>query len=191
MKKVVVRWEEILPLFRYKIIVHFTPLNFYVRVDIESKDLDTLSNEELELQIKDIFYKELRSFIEGRVNMDNKETFQEARDRQLKEKIHLMYGIPVELVDVEEVKKAFNLKDSKNYENIIAEKDKVIRTYAFQGGFTYLNDDFKILTKQQLKAEINMLASYITDNKTNFNQSEIDTYKGKLEMLHQLYVKYF
>jgi hypothetical protein len=123
--------------------------------------------------------------------MDNKETFQEAKDRQLKEKIHLMYGIPVELVDVEEAKKAFNLKDSKDYENIIAEKDKVIRAYAFQGGFTYLNDDFKILTKQQLKAEINMLASYITDNKTNFNQSEIDTYKGKLEMLHQLYVKYF
>jgi hypothetical protein len=67
MKKVIVRWEEVPPLLRYKVIIHFTPLNFYVTINVECKDLDSFTNKELIIQIKEVFFKELITYIEGRI----------------------------------------------------------------------------------------------------------------------------
>lgn len=47
------------------------------------------------------------------------------------------------------------------------------------------------ITKDSLKKEILKMTSYIEDNKRTFTGEEINYYKGQLDMLHYLYVKYF
>lgn len=47
------------------------------------------------------------------------------------------------------------------------------------------------ITKECLKKDILVMSSYIKNNKRTFTGEEINYYKGQLDMLHYLYVKYF